>query len=358
MTGMSNRDEFSPTVKRKLAERAGYRCSFPDCSGPTIGPSDESTASTSNVGMACHIAGASDGPGSRRYVPSMTVQERSSIENGIWMCYTHGKLIDTDETRFTIEKLKHWRRISELRAKLALEHGGNEDVMKSELSHLTLADSSITISSRGSENMVIGNALRDSCVPLLWGKSVGHAIRDFAIELARNAFEHGSASKFSMHIEKRTIRLSDDGNAFDPRSMPSHQMASGGADAVRSLLENFAERLIVASRRSGSENETVISLVSSMADIANITPCYIELTYGGMLDRTLDIDVLKTCNVIYVTVPDFFTFSDVYEMAINLSKALNDERPITFVVTDISDKVKQVLLEKFSNSRVITVPQR
>ena len=47
--------------------------------------------------MACHIAAAAGGPGARRYVKEMSADERASVENGIWMCYTHGKVIDTDE---------------------------------------------------------------------------------------------------------------------------------------------------------------------------------------------------------------------------------------------------------------------
>lgn len=34
--------------------------------------------------------------------------KRSSIDNGIWMCRTHAKLIDSDEATYTVEQLHQW----------------------------------------------------------------------------------------------------------------------------------------------------------------------------------------------------------------------------------------------------------
>jgi hypothetical protein len=35
----------------------------------------------------------------------MSTAELQSAENGIWMCYRHGKLIDTDETTYSADIL-------------------------------------------------------------------------------------------------------------------------------------------------------------------------------------------------------------------------------------------------------------
>ena len=94
---MGKRADFTVPVSRGLAERAGFICSFPKCNAPTIGPSAESSIASAKTGMACHIYAASDGPAARRIRPEMTIAELSAIENGIWMCYRHGKLIDADE---------------------------------------------------------------------------------------------------------------------------------------------------------------------------------------------------------------------------------------------------------------------
>lgn len=115
------RDNFTAATKRKLAERAGFICSFPGCGQSTIGPSDESLEATANIGEACHIAAAASGPGARRYDDGMTSEQRRSIENGIWMCRTHAKLIDSDENSFTPDLLHNWKVLAEQNAKARLE---------------------------------------------------------------------------------------------------------------------------------------------------------------------------------------------------------------------------------------------
>ena len=109
------RDDFPAETKRRLALRAGHRCSFPECEAHTAGPSDEANDAVNNVGVAAHIAGAA--PGARRYDASMTPEERSSIENGIWLCQTHAKLIDGDETTWTVPVLQKMKTETEARAK-------------------------------------------------------------------------------------------------------------------------------------------------------------------------------------------------------------------------------------------------
>jgi len=119
------RDDFSAKTKEILAKRAGYCCSFPNCDQRTIGPSDEQPSGTSSIGMACHISAASSGPGARRYDANLTSEERKAIDNGIWMCANHGKLIDTDETTYTIEQLKAWKVDAERLAKSRLEQAAD-----------------------------------------------------------------------------------------------------------------------------------------------------------------------------------------------------------------------------------------
>ncbi len=101
---MSNRDEFLPQTKRALALRASYLCSFPGCQRPTSGPSDESPEAVSMTGKAAHIHAAA--PGGRRYIASMTSEERADISNGIWLCAFHADLIDKDEVTYTADLLR------------------------------------------------------------------------------------------------------------------------------------------------------------------------------------------------------------------------------------------------------------
>lgn len=104
------RDDFGPKTKRLLAERVGYKCSNPFCRITTIGP-QEGDNGTVNVGEASHIYAAA--PGGKRYNADMTSEQRTSYENGIWLCRTHAAHIDRDEKYFTVEMLSKWKEDAE-----------------------------------------------------------------------------------------------------------------------------------------------------------------------------------------------------------------------------------------------------
>jgi hypothetical protein len=104
---MSNRDEFSKETKLALALRAGHLCSLPGCLQPTAGPSDEAPDAVTMVGEAAHIHAAA--PGGRRYLESMTPDERSDIANAIWLCRTHAGMIDRDEVTYTADVLREMK---------------------------------------------------------------------------------------------------------------------------------------------------------------------------------------------------------------------------------------------------------
>lgn len=107
------RDNFTQKTKELIARRAGYRCSKPDCGIPTRGAAsgDEGTI---NVGFAAHITAASpDGP---RYDPNLTSDQRKHHSNGIWLCGTHAKLVDSDKAHFTVKELLSWKKLAERRS--------------------------------------------------------------------------------------------------------------------------------------------------------------------------------------------------------------------------------------------------
>ncbi len=99
------RDEFTQKVKDELAKQVAHRCSNPEHRIITIGPSEE--GKSNSIGEAAHICAASKG--GPRYDPSMTREERRSIDNGIWLCANCAKDIDRDVQRFTVEILKQWK---------------------------------------------------------------------------------------------------------------------------------------------------------------------------------------------------------------------------------------------------------
>jgi hypothetical protein len=111
------RDEFNARTIDQLAKRAGNVCSNPDCRRPTFGAA-KSHDGFVNVGVASHItAAASGGP---RYDPNLTSEQRRNQSNGIWLCQTHGKAVDSDEGHFTVEMLRDWKRLTEERSFAAI----------------------------------------------------------------------------------------------------------------------------------------------------------------------------------------------------------------------------------------------
>ena len=107
-------DEFNAPTRKVLAERVGWKCSFPGCGTSTIGPKSDDPAKSINNGIAAHIHGAR--PGSARYKSTMTQAQRRHISNGIWMCRSCANLIDADNAPYSPETLHAWKRQAENRA--------------------------------------------------------------------------------------------------------------------------------------------------------------------------------------------------------------------------------------------------
>lgn len=107
---MGRDGDFKTHTKDVLAKRSGYRCNNPACRRMTVGAHSDLNKFVS-LGQACHIEAAS--PGGPRYNPMLTTEERQKISNGIWLCCSCSKLIDSDPDRFTVEVLNEWKRHAE-----------------------------------------------------------------------------------------------------------------------------------------------------------------------------------------------------------------------------------------------------
>ena len=89
---MADRYEFSSKVKKDIAGRAGYRCSFTDCDASLIGPNGDTAI---ELGECAHIyAAVGQGP---RGQANLSEEAIKSVENGIYLCHKHHKLIDSPE---------------------------------------------------------------------------------------------------------------------------------------------------------------------------------------------------------------------------------------------------------------------
>lgn len=107
------RDDFPENIKNTLAKRVAFICSNPACNMSTIGPNSNANSTTS-IGVAAHITAAS--PGGKRYDHSANTEKRASIENAIWLCQSCSKLIDSDESKYSIKLLNEWKLRAENKA--------------------------------------------------------------------------------------------------------------------------------------------------------------------------------------------------------------------------------------------------
>ncbi|TCP75846.1 hypothetical protein EC849_107109 [Pseudomonas putida] len=107
------RDNFNSLTWHKLRDSAGNVCSFPGCHVHTHGASSDGEG-TVGIGVACHIKAAA--PGGPRYDEHQTTDQRKHFDNGIWMCQTHSKLIDADDSAYSVETLVEWKQKAEARS--------------------------------------------------------------------------------------------------------------------------------------------------------------------------------------------------------------------------------------------------
>lgn len=104
-----SRDEFSQPTVLALAKRASFVCSNPECRALTIAPATTDLMAVVYIGKAAHIcAAAAKGPSFDR---AMTTEQRSGIDNAIFLCAVCADMIDKNGGReFTVERLREWKR--------------------------------------------------------------------------------------------------------------------------------------------------------------------------------------------------------------------------------------------------------
>jgi len=347
------RDNFSKTTKQALAKRVGFRCSFPGCNAVTSGPSSESSSASINTGEAAHISAASGGINSRRYDPNMTPKQRSAIENGIWCCNTHAKLIDGDELTYTIPMLNHWRTIAERRAQIRQSFGDIDlSLGHIELKAIGLAPETISLNSSSSLNQDIGVAIRHACIADISGKDIADTLRDFLVEYVRNALTHGNATEASITIEKEGITVVDKGSAFLLTRLLDAS-SQGGGMAYRALLETSRIGSISSRRTEAGENNLHIPFVVMPKDLPRINPCAINISHEQVHDGKIDISSLQGCDRVYLIAPDFSVYSDapLYEEV--LRQIITDQTSVTIVFPDISERVFEHFKATFAPANIV-----
>jgi hypothetical protein len=102
-------NDFTEATKNKVLKRAGFGCSFPGCGVLLVGPhTDDEGSGTVFTGEVAHIQGARPAA-NNRYNLHMDPEQRSHHSNAIVLCRTHAKLIDSDEDKYTVDKIYSWK---------------------------------------------------------------------------------------------------------------------------------------------------------------------------------------------------------------------------------------------------------
>ena len=344
------RDEFTQSIKDSLAKRAGYRCSFTGCRGATVGPSNEGEQSSSNIGMACHIAAASGGGNARRYDATMTVEERGSISNGIWLCYLHGKLIDTDEDRFTVSQLKKMKEVAEIRAQRELE-STNQDTFG--YFNLDLGKSKTCIMSIDEVSVRIGDAITDSSMADILGHEIMLAARDVCIEVALNSFRHGGATKVTFEVLESSLSITGNARGFNLLNLYRHRDNSGGGHSITHLIESFSDKLVITSETTHDSNRYEISFFNSLDEVRELTHCYLEISAEeAMRGSSSELDDLDPkCQIIYVLLPDYMVKSQSVLLSEINKEPLSSQGLYIFLSRKpLSLLVKTCIEQKFPSS--------
>ena len=104
----NSRDDFSSKTIETLKKRASYICSNPNCRKITIAPSDKDGNKILYFGRAAHITAAA--PGGPRYDENLNSEERSSIDNAIFLCSNCADMIDDNNgLDFSVHIIKSWK---------------------------------------------------------------------------------------------------------------------------------------------------------------------------------------------------------------------------------------------------------
>jgi len=348
------RDRFSQATKTSLARRAGYLCSFPGCNAVTVGPSCESATATANTGEAAHIAAASSGRNSRRYDPTMSPEERAAFDNGLWCCNTHAKLIDTDEATYTVPMLRHWRVLAEKRAEIRQIFGDVDfSLGHSDLKAVGLAPETISLNAHAEINQAIGTAIRCACIAEIAGTRVADTLRDFLVEYVRNSLTHGGASEASIAIENTSIRVIDNGSAFQLSELLQTSTRGGGL-AYRALLELARIGAVSTLRSETGENHLYIPFVVSARDLPKANPCAISIDKAQVHRGPIDFTPVQDCDRVFLIAPDYSSYSDgpVFEGA--LRGVLADHPRVVLVFPDVSERVLKHFKDIFAPAEVVT----
>lgn len=292
--------DFNKPVRDLLRDQAGNLCSYPGCEVITTAKSATSKSGISDVGEACHIKG--NAPDSKRYDATMDPKERAAESNGIWLCRTHGKLIDSDERRFPVETL-HAMKENHLQA-IQRKQARAIQKLLNKYSKTTIEWENPTKDSL-SLDMVL-QAFEVNGVAAVWNDETEvHLAAALLIELAWNAAAHANADKVTFFTtdEEVGIRYFEGESSFGLENLASNSInGSGGWQQLNSWRKSYDIKHFLNSYQTGTiRTWSIVTLKKSL----NATlPCVAWTKNNRLLDNESFDDEIQSliddCSVVLV----------------------------------------------------------
>lgn len=351
------REEFKESDKKILEQRSGSICSYPGCGALTRASNQEAPDKTSSTGMACHIYAASS-KNAKRIKPEDLDIDLSDISNGIWMCYTHGKLIDTDEDRYTPKMLKEWKETNESIATLRQSMSISYEEACKKINFTDSINTEVILPFGSDLNMYVGDALEHSYLSVIWGDEKTGIFRDFIIEHVLNAQSHGKATEVKLNITQNVIEIIDNGIPFNVRDL-LNKPNKGGAGILQHIMDNYGTDVFLSSYFLNDVNILKLALPNKVEEVTSGNGCCVSLSMDSILSgENSTYSIHEYCNEVFVVLPTYFGPSNCYSLLELNTASLGDEkRQIVFVANKISDYVINKLLSMFKNCQILILKE-
>jgi hypothetical protein len=251
--------------------------------------------------------------------------------------------------------LKQWRAIAEATAHICQTYGPVNVCDYPELHRLGLAPQVLRLDSKFT-NDAVGKSVTLSCVKEIWGHRVASSSRDFLIEYARNAFEHGGASDVSIDFKDKAIVVMDNGAHFDPRQLAAEDAGRGGGLAYRRLVKYLSVGAIATRIHNSGINQMIIPLVRDLNDLMTHNPCALTVARDELKSGNIDFSAVQECDTVYVIAPDYATYSDRVKYEPLIEKAAELQSNVVLILPHASEDVVQYFQSLFPDTPILSWP--
>lgn len=317
-----NRDDFSEKTKTLLANRVCGRCSNPDCGKTTLGANSEPTKAI-NIGVAAHICAAA--PGGPRYDSAMTTEERKSPENGIWLCQSCAKLVDSDPTKYSKDLLIGWKKFAESTSALELERHIdtiNADKENNNHDNMELHNRWFELSEKHSSFTWKHSKINEFCKVTEGSIILVSGYTGVGIDMfVQNVIRH------NLKVDSKVIyfNLKESGNTIVNSMVAAESMVSLDSIRTGTLTEEEWQHIAIATNELG-QSRMIFEPYNS--DVTSMESYLLSSIKNGNADIVVidDLDGLNVDNTLF-----FY----------KLRSVVNESGTIAFVLADITEVPKR-----------------